>query len=68
LATFPRHRDLGEALVVHAFWEPGVSREGQRDTVVIGTLSGEQYLKKRYDRPWYESYDGPKPLVVGHLD
>jgi serine/threonine protein phosphatase 1 len=68
LETLPRHRELPEALVVHAFWEPGVALEQQRDTVLVGTLSGEQYLKKRYDRPWYELYDGPKPLLVGHHD
>jgi serine/threonine protein phosphatase 1 len=68
LATFPRHRELPEALVVHGFWEPGVPLERQRDTVVIGTMSGEQHLTKRYDRPWYELYDGPTPLVVGHRD
>jgi serine/threonine protein phosphatase 1 len=66
--TLPRHHELPEALVVHGFWEPGVPLERQRDTVLIGTLSGEQYLQRRYDRPWYELYDGAKPLVVGHRD
>jgi serine/threonine protein phosphatase 1 len=68
LATFPRHVELPEALIVHAFWEPGVPLERQRDTVLVGTLSGESYLNDRYDRPWYELYDGPKPLIVGHRD
>ena len=68
LATFPRHRELPDALVVHGFWEPGVPLERQRDTVVTGTLSGEHYLSRRLDRPWYELYDGPKPLLVGHRD
>jgi serine/threonine protein phosphatase 1 len=68
LATLPRHRELPEALVVHAFWEPGVPLDQQRDTVLIGTLSGDHYLKKTYAQPWYELYDGSKPLVVGHLD
>jgi serine/threonine protein phosphatase 1 len=68
LATLPRHSELPEALVVHAFWEPGVPLEQQRDNVLIGTLSGEHYLKKHYAQLWYELYDGPKPLVVGHLD
>jgi serine/threonine protein phosphatase 1 len=68
LEKLPRHRDLPEAVVVHGCWEPGVPLEQQRDTVVIGTLLGEHYLSRRYDRPWYELYDGPKPLVVGHHD
>ncbi|HJT79429.1 MAG TPA: metallophosphoesterase [Gemmataceae bacterium] len=68
LEGLPRHRELPEALVVHAFWEPGLPLERQRDTVLIGTLSGEGYLQKHYDRPWYELYDGPKPLIVGHHD
>jgi serine/threonine protein phosphatase 1 len=68
LATLPRHWELPEAVIVHGCWEPGLSLEQQRDTVVIGTLSGEQYLKQRYDRPWYELYDGPKPLIMGHHD
>ncbi|MBV9122077.1 MAG: metallophosphoesterase [Planctomycetes bacterium] len=68
LAGLPRHCDWPEAYVVHGFWEPGVPLEKQRDTVVVGTLSGEHHLRKHYDRPWYELYDGSKPLIVGHLD
>jgi hypothetical protein len=35
--------------------------------VIIGTMSGETYLEKKLgERPWYEFYDGEKPLVVGH--
>jgi hypothetical protein len=29
-------------------------------------MSGESYLKATYPQPWYELYDGAKPLVVGH--
>jgi serine/threonine protein phosphatase 1 len=68
LATLPRHRELPEALIVHGFWEPGVPLERQRDTVLTGTLSGEDYLARHYARPWYELYDGAKPLIVGHRD
>jgi serine/threonine protein phosphatase 1 len=53
-------------VIVHGCWEPGLPLEQQRDTVVIGTLSGEHLLSRRYDRPWYELYDGSKPLIVGH--
>lgn len=68
LATFPRHLELPEAILVHGFWEPAVPLEQQRDTVVVGTMSGEEYLTRRYTQPWYELYDGPKPLVIGHHD
>jgi serine/threonine protein phosphatase 1 len=64
----PLYRELPEALVVHGFWEPGVPLERQRATVLAGTLSGEQYLRDHYPEPWYERYDGPRPLVVGHRD
>jgi serine/threonine protein phosphatase 1 len=65
-AALPLYRDLPEALVVHGFWEPGVPLERQRENVLAGTLSGEQYLVERYRQPWYELYDGTRPLVVGH--
>jgi serine/threonine protein phosphatase 1 len=68
LRTLPRHRELPDVTVVHGFWEPGVPLERQRDSVIIGTLSGEHHLQKHYSQPWYELYDGPKPLVVGHHD
>ena len=55
-------------MLVHAFFEPGVPLEAQRETVIVGTLSGEAYLSRTYDRPWYELYDGSKPIVVGHRD
>jgi serine/threonine protein phosphatase 1 len=68
VATFPRHRELPEALVVHGFWEPGLGPEQQQERVLAGTRWGERYLADRCDRPWYEVYDGTKPLVVGHRD
>jgi len=68
MATFPRHLELPEAILVHGFFESGVPLEQQRDTVVIGTLTGEDYITKTCRQPWYDQYDGPKPLVVGHHD
>jgi serine/threonine protein phosphatase 1 len=59
---------LPEALLTHGFYEPGVPLESQREVVLIGTLSGEAYLERTYDRPWYELYDGDRPIVVGHSD
>lgn len=64
----PRYLDLPDALLVHGFWEPGVPLEEQRETVIVGTMTGENYLKDNGIWPWYEYYDGGKPLVVGHRD
>jgi serine/threonine protein phosphatase 1 len=66
LETLPRHIELPEAILVHGMFEPGVALENQRDVVVIGTLTGEHYMTRNYPGPWYDHYDGPKPLVVGH--
>ncbi len=68
MASFPLLIDLPEALSVHAFLEPGIQLEKQRDNVLVGTLSAELHLKKNYPRPWYEYYEDPKPLIVGHLN
>lgn len=68
MASLPRSIELPDALLVHGFMESGIPLDQQRDTVVIGTLSGEKHLERHYDRPWYELYDGGKPLIVGHHD
>ncbi|MEZ4668247.1 MAG: metallophosphoesterase [Anaerolineae bacterium] len=66
--SLPRYLDLPDALLVHGFYEPGVLVEQQRENVIVGTLGGEGYLRERYSWPWYEHYDGEKPLIVGHRD
>jgi serine/threonine protein phosphatase 1 len=66
--TFPRFLDLPEAVLVHGFYEPGVPITEQRENVIFGTLSGEDYLREHYAWPWYALYDGAKPLIVGHRD
>lgn len=68
METFPRFLELPEAILVHGFFEPKVPLVEQRDAVIIGILKGEFYLKKHYERPWYELYDGDKPIIVGHHD
>ena len=65
-ATLPRWIDLEEALVVHGFWHPGQLLQEQHPSVLTGTMSGARRVS-RLGRPWYELYDGPKPLIVGHL-
>lgn len=68
LADLPRMIELPEARLVHGFWEPGLPPEWQEDSVLIGTMSGEQRLREEYPWPWYEHYDGDRPLIVGHRD
>jgi serine/threonine protein phosphatase 1 len=68
MATLPPFLDLPEAILVHAFFEPGVALHMQRQTVIVGGMQGEAYLTQRLDRPWYELYDGDKPIIVGHRD
>jgi serine/threonine protein phosphatase 1 len=64
----PRCLDLPDAILVHAFWEPGVPLDQQREDVMVGMRTGEEYLQSEGFWPWYEYYDGPKPLIVGHRD
>jgi serine/threonine protein phosphatase 1 len=66
--TLPLYCDWPEAVVVHGFWEPCVALERQQERVLCGTAWGEQVVAGRCRRPWYELYDGPKPLVVGHRE
>ncbi len=68
MSDLPLYMDLPDALLVHGFYEPGVILEDQRETVLVGTMSGEEYLRKRFSWPWYERYDGEKPLIMGHRD
>lgn len=64
--SLPRWIEIPEALILHGFFEPGIPVNQQREVVIVGTLTGEQYLNSKYDQPWYELYDGDKPLIVGH--
>ena len=68
MESFPKCIELPDALIVHGMFEPGVPLTEQRDTVIIGTLTGEKYLEKNYPKPWYDLYKGTKPIVVGHLN
>lgn len=66
--SLPRYLRLERAILVHGFWEPGVALADQKETVIVGTLSGEQFLRDRGVWPWYEHYDADLPLIVGHRD
>jgi serine/threonine protein phosphatase 1 len=69
-ATFmrglPTVLELPGATVVHGLWEPGVPPERQRDAVRVATDAAEAELTARWGPAWYEHYDGPGPLIVGH--
>jgi serine/threonine protein phosphatase 1 len=47
MASFPVYIDLPEALLVHAYFEPGIEPENQQIPVVCGHMAGEIYLKKK---------------------
>ena len=69
MATFPYFLELPEATLVHGYFEAGVALDQQNEMVLAGTLGGATLLQQRFgERPWYEFYDGAKPLVVGHHD
>jgi serine/threonine protein phosphatase 1 len=67
-ATLPLFSELPEAVLVHGCLEPNVVLEFQREEVLVGSMSGEKYLTDRYGEPWYQLYDGDKPVVAGHHD
>ena len=68
MGGFPLYIGLPDAVLVHGYLEPGIALEQQRDTVLCGTMSGDHYLRNRYEQPWYALYDGEKPVIVGHHD
>lgn len=60
--------ELPEAIVVHWGLAPGVALEQQSPLVLAGTMTGEKLLRQlTADQPWYDLYEGPKPVVFGHL-
>lgn len=66
MSRLPTSIELPEALLVHAMFETGAPLARQRESVLVGTLGGEYYLRERHSRPWHELYDGAVPIVVGH--
>ena len=68
MKKLPLYLDLPDALLVHGYIEPGIPLNKQKRRVLIGTNKAEEELARTYDRPWYELYDGDKPLIVGHRD
>lgn len=68
MAELPLYIELPEADVVHGYLEPGLPLRQQNPSVLCGTMGGERLLRQRYPRPWYELYDGQKPVIVGHYN
>jgi serine/threonine protein phosphatase 1 len=68
MKNLPLFVELDEAVLVHGYYQPGVPLTDQRKRVLLGLDKGKKYLQKHYDRPWFELYDGEKPLIVGHKD
>jgi hypothetical protein len=66
MGGMPLFLELSEAVVVHAYLEPGVPLLEQNPTVLCGTMGGEKHMRANYDRPWYELYAGEQPVIVGH--
>jgi hypothetical protein len=66
MSELPLYLDLPDALVVHGYFEPGLSLSQQHAIVLCGTMGGDKHLRAQFDRPWHELYDGEKPLLVGH--
>lgn len=63
---FPLYEELPEALVLHGYFEGGLPLERQKPHVLMGRERGRARLAERGLWPWYDHYDHPKPIVVGH--
>ena len=68
LEELPVFIELQDAILVHGFWKPGLHLQDQDPLVLQGTMTGQYRLGHHLEGPWFEAYDGPKPLVVGHQD
>jgi hypothetical protein len=61
IASWPYYLDLPEALIVHAGLRPGVelAKQTELDLTHLRRVGPDE-------RPWYDFYEGPKPVVFGH--
>jgi serine/threonine protein phosphatase 1 len=67
MSTLPYFIEVEEAIIVHAAMLPGVPLREQRPEVLCGSTSGEKFLAQELNgQPWYERYEGPKPIIFGH--
>jgi hypothetical protein len=66
MSTLPLYLDLPEAILVHGYFEPGISLEKQNPMVLCGTMGGDKHLRTHYTQSWYELFAEDKPILVGH--
>lgn len=67
MAGLPLYMDLPEALLVHWGLMPGVPLAEQHPSVLTGEPAGEMSLTGMLgETPWFDAYEGPKPIVYGH--
>lgn len=66
MESLPVRITLDYAMLFHGLWEPGVSSEQQDPDMLIGTGEAERRLTEQVGDAWYEHYDGPSAIVVGH--
>ena len=64
--SLPDYIELKEVILIHGFFEPKIPLKQQKKNVVNGTMSGDSYLIRNYSKPWYELYNGEKPIICGH--
>lgn len=63
---FPLYEELPEVLLLHGYFEAGLRPDQQKPDVLVGRDRGRARLVERGLWPWYEHYDYPKPVIVGH--
>jgi serine/threonine protein phosphatase 1 len=68
IRKFPLCLELDEAVLVHGAMAPGIPIAQQRKSVLLGTRNGEAYLRRHYPKPWFELYDGERPVIAAHKD
>lgn len=66
MKTMPIYLELDDAIIVHGYYEAGLSLSQQKESVMLGAGNAQEYMNEKYDAPWYEYYDGDKPLIMGH--
>lgn len=66
MKNLPFYIELPEAILVHGYFEHGVPLSRQKKEVLLGSKGVEYYLEEKYGHPWYDVYDGSKPIVAGH--
>lgn len=68
ITKFPLFIELQAAILIHAYLDPGFQVSQQQESILIGSMSADHYLKKKYQKAWYELYTGEKPIIAGHQD